>query len=198
MSSFRMLPLKSKYVNVLDILWFRDNECDIWLTPFAVRPQWDRANLHKPFDTFAIGPARCIAPVEREMRMKWNLSFDVNHVQDYSSWLDFERIEGVWKEEGDSTVELFSVQCSCSPLYIPDINGNRRVSEHDIASLQEAKEWMVEIKQKHQLKKRKCGWHLKSSIVKTTTMYSRHYNSGMADKTAKSMNIILSIAEYSM
>lgn len=90
MSSFRMLPLKSKYVNVLDILWFSDKECDIWLTPFAVSPQWDKASLHKPFDTFAIGPARWIAPVGMEgLWLVWS-AFDwilvMNHVQDYSSF----------------------------------------------------------------------------------------------------------------
>lgn len=46
------------------MLWLSDNECDIWLTPFEVRPQWANANLHKPFETLAMGPAKCIAPVK--------------------------------------------------------------------------------------------------------------------------------------
>ena len=61
-SSFKLFPLKSKYVKDVEILWFNESECDIWLTPFDVRPQCDRANLHNPFDTFAIGPAKWIAP----------------------------------------------------------------------------------------------------------------------------------------
>ena len=59
------MPLKSKYVSELEMLWFNDNECDIWLTPFEVKPQCASANLQRPFDTLAIGPARCMAPVKK-------------------------------------------------------------------------------------------------------------------------------------
>ena len=65
MSSFKIFPLKSKYVRELEILWFNDSACAIWLTPFAVRPHWDNDSLHKPLEILAIGPAKCIAP-------RWN------------------------------------------------------------------------------------------------------------------------------
>ena len=45
------------------MLWLSDRECAIWLMPLDVRPQCDRHNLHKPFVIFAIGPAKCTAPV---------------------------------------------------------------------------------------------------------------------------------------
>lgn len=65
MSSLRLLPLKSKCVSELEMLWFSDNECDIWFTPFDVRPQWASASLQRPFETLAMGPARWIAPKEK-------------------------------------------------------------------------------------------------------------------------------------
>lgn len=61
-SSFKLFPLKSKYVSELEMLWFNVNEWAIWLTPFAVRPQCDKDSRHKPFDIFAIGPAKWTAP----------------------------------------------------------------------------------------------------------------------------------------
>lgn len=83
MSSFKLLPLKSKWVNELEILGLSDRECAIWFTPeedqkaqlnwidglasilpFDVSPQWLRQSLHKPFEIFAIGPAKWSAPDE--------------------------------------------------------------------------------------------------------------------------------------
>lgn len=57
-----MFPLKSKYVNEVEMLWFNVNEWAIWLTPLAVRPQCDKESRHNPFDIFAIGPAKWTAP----------------------------------------------------------------------------------------------------------------------------------------
>lgn len=44
------------------MLWFRDSEWAIWLTPFAVKPQCDNERRLRPFEIFAIGPARWTAP----------------------------------------------------------------------------------------------------------------------------------------
>lgn len=44
------------------MLVLSDKECAIWLTPFAVKPQWPKLSLHNPLDIFAIGPAKCTAP----------------------------------------------------------------------------------------------------------------------------------------
>lgn len=68
MSSFKLFPLKSKYVNELEMLWFNDNECAIWLTPFAVRPQCDNDRRHNPLEIFAIGPARWTAPTKNKLK----------------------------------------------------------------------------------------------------------------------------------
>lgn len=65
-SSLRLLPLRSRYVSELEILWLSVSECDIWLTPFEVSPQWAKASLHRPLDTLAMGPAKWMAPNPRK------------------------------------------------------------------------------------------------------------------------------------
>jgi hypothetical protein len=57
-SSFKLLPLKSKYVSELEQLGFNVKEWAIWLTPFAVKPQFASDNLHRPLEILAIGPAK--------------------------------------------------------------------------------------------------------------------------------------------
>lgn len=63
MSSFKLFPLISKWVNELEMLELSDNECAIWLAPFDVRPQWLMQSLQRPLEIFAIGPAKWSAPV---------------------------------------------------------------------------------------------------------------------------------------
>lgn len=62
-SSFRLLPLSSRWVSEVAMLRLSESEWAIWFTPFAVSPHWDNDSLHSPLEIFAIGPARCTAPV---------------------------------------------------------------------------------------------------------------------------------------